>query len=173
MDLHSQYFSQLLQDAEKWKLLQDAWKYSSHNYEGILWAWCSAHSVKSISVFQPQLLKKSRGLKVFQSKFWKYSGGVMQQSPYTVGSIPVSVTADNRWFYERLPIVIMLLPPLLLIWNTAGANLDASWPFHIRTSSDMEHHESLHIRRSDHIDAKKSYTQLMPKMAILIDLRIF
>ena len=43
-------------------------------------------------------------------------------SPYTLESIPVSVTADNRWFYERLPIVIMLLPPLLLIWNTAEAN---------------------------------------------------
>ena len=72
---------------------------------------------------------------VFQSHFLQYSGDVMQFlsfcdsiprawcSPY----IPVSVTADNRWFYERLPIVIMLLPPLLLIWNSPERGWKWKW----------------------------------------------
>ena len=44
---------------------------------------------------------------------------------YIAGSIWVSVTAANRWFYGRLPIVIMLLPLFLLISNTGEANLQA------------------------------------------------
>ena len=46
-------------------------------------------------------------------------------STYIAGSIWVSVTAANRWFYGRLPIVIMLLPLFLLISNTGEANLQA------------------------------------------------
>ena len=51
---------------------------------------------------------------------------------YIAGSIWVSVTAANRWFYGRLPIVIMLLPLFLLISNTGEANLRALQRFYLQ-----------------------------------------
>ena len=51
---------------------------------------------------------------------------------YIAGSIWVSVTAVNRWFYGRLPIVIMLLPLFLLISNTGEANLQALQRFYLQ-----------------------------------------
>ena len=51
---------------------------------------------------------------------------------YIAGSIWVSVTAANRWFYGRLPIVIMLLPLFLLILNTGEPNLQALQRFYLQ-----------------------------------------
>ena len=51
---------------------------------------------------------------------------------YIAGSIWVSVTAANRWFYGRLPIVIMLLPLFLLISDTGEANLQALQRFYLQ-----------------------------------------
>ena len=57
---------------------------------------------------------------------------------YIAGSIWVSVTAANRWFYGRLPIVIMLLPLFLLISNTGKANLRALQRIYLQRTLSTE-----------------------------------
>ena len=63
---------------------------------------------------------------------------------YIAGSIWVSVTAANRWFYGRLPIVIMLLPLFLLISNTGEANLRALQRFYLQRTLSTKKRDCLH-----------------------------